>query len=399
MFSVDCRAKNTVSVARRGQSTTMSDAAEALTADEAQRQAEAEGLTLVRSDLSCSGFKSVSFYSNAKRRPYQARAYHPSSGKSSSLGYFATAEEAALSVARAAAPPAASPAPPPPMTAEEAVQQAEAGGLKLLRSETNATGFENVFFNPYNESEPYFAQVRRGGSRSAPVVNLGSFSTAEAAALGIARTREGRTLVLATAAAAVLACSGGSDVSAPYSFEESDEAGEEAHVGRPADRGASAPPLPTRVVMAAPMPTTSQAWLDHEVTVVEGISFAARHSRRAPSPHNARPVHKPRWSAAVNHTAAASRLGLALDLRGVTKPTRPLLHLVVGSSKPVGSRTSMRIVRMPGAKTSFVAANHRLRQVSTTASTTAPTTQLRLGHVGRVSVPARTVVLADSISR
>ena len=58
-------------------------------------------------------------------------------GKKAHLGCFATAEEAALHVARtpegkAAAQAAA--ALPPPMTAAEAVAQAEAEGLQLTRS-------------------------------------------------------------------------------------------------------------------------------------------------------------------------------------------------------------------------------------------------------------------------
>ena len=51
-------------------------------------------------------------------------------GKEINLGYFATAEEAALHVARTPEAQAAA-ALPPPMTADEALAQAEAEGLTL----------------------------------------------------------------------------------------------------------------------------------------------------------------------------------------------------------------------------------------------------------------------------
>jgi len=96
---------------------------------------EAE-LILLRSESNSSGYKGVSFSSD-RSRPYQAQVKR--GGKSVNLGHFTTAEEAALCYARspeaqvaleaAAAPPA-----PPPMTAEEALQQADAEGLTLLKS-------------------------------------------------------------------------------------------------------------------------------------------------------------------------------------------------------------------------------------------------------------------------
>ena len=135
-----------------------------MTAEEAFRQAEAEGLTLLRTEGSASGYKGV--YSNAscKVKPYQANVRHD--GKKMCLGTFATAEEAALCIARtqgrAARTPeklaeaaaarvrafraaAAADAAQPPIMAEEAgggashawrvrqaVRQAEAEGLALL---------------------------------------------------------------------------------------------------------------------------------------------------------------------------------------------------------------------------------------------------------------------------
>ena len=61
------------------------------------RQAEAEGLTLLKSASSNTGYKGVSFHSG-KTKPYHAQVCR--GGKTVSLGGFATAEEAALCYAR-----------------------------------------------------------------------------------------------------------------------------------------------------------------------------------------------------------------------------------------------------------------------------------------------------------
>ena len=154
-----------------------------MTAEEALRQAEAEGLTLLRSESNATGFKGVSIKSG-KSTPYQAEVRR--GGKQVSLGCFETPEEAALSYARtpeaqaaAAAPPA-----PPPMTAEEALRQAEAEGLTLLKSD-NDTGFKRVSFKS-GKSKPYLATAQRGGKQ----VSLGCFETPEEAALCYARSPE-----------------------------------------------------------------------------------------------------------------------------------------------------------------------------------------------------------------
>ena len=85
-----------------------------MTTEEALRLAEAEGLTLVRSESSRTGYKGVSFKSG-KPKPYHAEVRR--GGKPVTLGYFATAEEAALIYARALeeerAAAAAAVAPPP----------------------------------------------------------------------------------------------------------------------------------------------------------------------------------------------------------------------------------------------------------------------------------------------
>ena len=87
-----------------------------MTAEEALRQAEAEGQTLLRSESNGTGYRGVSFDSGMSK-PYQAKVSR--SGNAVTLGHFATAEEAALAYARspeaqaAVAAAAAPPAPPP----------------------------------------------------------------------------------------------------------------------------------------------------------------------------------------------------------------------------------------------------------------------------------------------
>jgi len=164
-------------------------------AGEALRQAEAEGLTLLRSESNSSGYKGVSFNSG-RLKPYQASVWR--GGKTMSLGYFATAEEAALAFARtpeAQAAVAAAPPAPPPITAEEALRQTQAEGLTLLRSESSNTGYKGVSFNS-GRTMPCHAQVQRGGKK----VALGFFATAEEAALAYARTPEAQAAVAAAAA-------------------------------------------------------------------------------------------------------------------------------------------------------------------------------------------------------
>ena len=152
---------------------------------EAVRQAQAEGLTLLRSERGSTGYTGVSFYGSCKSKPYQARVQRD--GRQVHLGLYATAEEAALCYARSPEGQVAAAAPPepPPLTAEEALWQAEAEGLTLLRSESG-TGYKGVTFMSRCKSKPYAAQVRRGGKN----VHVGCFATAEEAALCYARTPE-----------------------------------------------------------------------------------------------------------------------------------------------------------------------------------------------------------------
>ena len=113
-----------------------------------------------------------------KTKPYEAQVSR--GGKQVSLGYFATAEEAALCVARSpegreAAKRAAAAA--PPLTSEEARQQAQAEGLTPLKADNNP-GYYGVHLKNPGQPKPYKAQVSRGGKQ----VNLGCFAIAEKAA-------------------------------------------------------------------------------------------------------------------------------------------------------------------------------------------------------------------------
>ena len=74
-----------------------------------------------------------------------------------------------------------------PLTSKEAQQQAQAEGLTLLVAK-NKVGYYGVVLEPRSKSKPYRVQVWSGGK----MVNLGSFATAEEAALCVARSPEGR---------------------------------------------------------------------------------------------------------------------------------------------------------------------------------------------------------------
>lgn len=151
-----------------------------MTSEEALRLAEAEGLTFEPSESS-SGYKGVAM--DSRRTHTRFKADIRVSGKNIAIGYFETAEEAALCRARAMKERGIEPPPPPapvrpPMTAEEAVAAAEAEGLTLERSTTNSSGFRHVCVTRPNggwRAKPYEAQVRRGGK----CVTIGCYATAE----------------------------------------------------------------------------------------------------------------------------------------------------------------------------------------------------------------------------
>ena len=158
-------------------------------------QAEAQGLTLLEADNK-TGYFGVTLAHPGRPNPYLARVSR--GGKKVLLGSFATAEEAALRIARSPEGQAAAkrPAAPSPLTSEESRQQAEAEGLTLLKAD-NKTGYFGVYHQP-GKTKPYNAQVRRSGK----IVSLGCFVTAEEAALCVARTPEGQAAAQKAAAAA-----------------------------------------------------------------------------------------------------------------------------------------------------------------------------------------------------
>lgn len=205
-------------------------AAPPMTAAEALGAADAEGLALLCAD-NATGFKGVS-YSSRKKKPFRAEIGNDKEKTGRvRFGYFPTAEEAALFVARflrgrdelpgakakkikkkkrlvGAAKKAAAKAvkalarvgAAEATEAAEATKAAEAEGLTLLRSD-GATGFKFVHFDP--RSAKYKARVRIpvNGDRPSSDVLLGNFDTPEMAALVIARYLKSEEYAAATAPA------------------------------------------------------------------------------------------------------------------------------------------------------------------------------------------------------
>ena len=147
-----------------------------------EQQAQAEGLTLLVSKKNTTGYFGVCLDKRGHSKPYKAE--YTRGSKKVYLGSFATAEEAALCVARTPEGKAAAER-PPPLTSEEVLQQAQAEGL-VLRVGRSGTGYLGVHLTKPGYPKPYQARVRRGGKE----VHLGSFATAEEAALCIARSLE-----------------------------------------------------------------------------------------------------------------------------------------------------------------------------------------------------------------
>ena len=73
--------------------------------------------------------------------------------------------------------------------------QVEAEGLTLLEAD-NKTGYFGVYLDKTGQPKTYKAQVSRGGKQ----VRLGSFATAEEAALHVARSPEGQAAARKAAA-------------------------------------------------------------------------------------------------------------------------------------------------------------------------------------------------------
>ena len=159
-------------------------------AQQALQKAQAEGLTLAKARPQANRGASGYFGVTQHRGVFQAQP-----GRY--LGAFATAEEAALAVARTpeGRAAAAAQAAMAPMTSNEALKQAQAEGLTLQRtrnsSGVSSTGFKYVSLSqrpnrrplagggkPY-QGKPYQAQVAKR--------YLGAFTNAEEAALAVAR--------------------------------------------------------------------------------------------------------------------------------------------------------------------------------------------------------------------
>jgi hypothetical protein len=151
-----------------------------LTPDEARAAAAAEGLELVPSSYSETGFRGVT------RNGSKYIANIRENGTQRYLGTFATSEEAALCYARhigakraAAGSAEARGEGPRPLTADEARAAAAAEGLELVPSSSNETGFKGVAEH-YGR---YQGQIWENGKRR----YVGSFATPEEAALCYAR--------------------------------------------------------------------------------------------------------------------------------------------------------------------------------------------------------------------
>jgi hypothetical protein len=151
-----------------------------LTADEARVAAAAEGLVLVPSSSSETGFRGVT----KKYGMYKARVLER--GMQRHLGSFTTPEEAALCYARhVGAERAAAQAAevrvtlPQPLTADEARAAAAAEGLELVLSSYGETGFKGVC----KHHGKYMGRIKENGKAR----HLGFFATPEEAALCYAR--------------------------------------------------------------------------------------------------------------------------------------------------------------------------------------------------------------------
>ena len=154
-----------------------------LTMAAAERQANAEGLRLVRSSSTASGFKGVRRNTNGKTY-WAARDYHR---RTEYIGCYKTIPEAALAYARHLGPASSEQAAArTAMTAKEAERQAEEEGLQLVTSSKAASGYACVRKN----KGKYHLQVRVYGHQSSkgslrPI--LGSYDSPAEAALAYAR--------------------------------------------------------------------------------------------------------------------------------------------------------------------------------------------------------------------
>ena len=156
-------------------------------AEDCLDEAVEQVLTLVRAPGTLSGFKGVTKHVGSKvrkSRPFEVQVWK--NGRTTRLGYFAKAEEAALCYARHIGADAAAKAQQTESKSERKVQeQALAEGLVLRTKPGTATGFVGVRASN-NKRQPLEGQVSEGGKTR----RLGYFETAVQAALGHALHRK-----------------------------------------------------------------------------------------------------------------------------------------------------------------------------------------------------------------
>jgi len=167
----------------------------------ALKTAEFEGLTLVLAPGTQSGYRGVTYSAgrNGKKRskPWSATLATGMSGRCS-LGSFGTAEEAALTYARALGSecPAQAAAErerskqrlkrnTSTMSAEEVLAEADASGVSLVLAPGTRSGFRGVTYSGTGDRRnPWCAQVSIGQGKRR---HVGTYATAEEAALAYAR--------------------------------------------------------------------------------------------------------------------------------------------------------------------------------------------------------------------
>ena len=171
------------------------DAAAAMlkAAADAKRAAMREGLVLVRSHDNPSGYKNVTPRKKSSIFPWTAKvSLH---GKKVELGKFATVEEAALSYARhvgaeAAAEMARLYEAKTPITVEAAIAAADAEGLTLREAPGTVSGYHRVSCSRKNDKHTWRYDAHAADLdcvEPGKTIYLGSFDSAEAAALAVAR--------------------------------------------------------------------------------------------------------------------------------------------------------------------------------------------------------------------
>ena len=154
----------------------------------AEATAISEGLPLIthysrRAQHAATRFKHVKNNQTCRARPFQVQV------QGRSLGYFSTAQEAALAysrrIGRIAALKEAAEARPAPMSLAEVTAAVEAEGLALVRSK-HATGFLHVTHGPPRTGVPTYV-LNRGRNLPCLSGKQRTFESGEEAALAVAR--------------------------------------------------------------------------------------------------------------------------------------------------------------------------------------------------------------------